>query len=100
MGFSDQEAEFLRSQRIGRLATVSPRGWPHVMPVAYSLLDDGSIEFDADGAKLRNLGALSRAALVVDILGPRRGVAIQGHTEVVGPERVRLSPAAVFSWGL
>ncbi len=100
MKFTDQEIEFLRSQRIGRLATVSPRGWPHVMPVMYSLLDDGSLEFDADGAKLRNLSTEPRAALVVDASGPKRGVAIQGHTEVVGPERIRLSPAGCFTWGL
>jgi pyridoxamine 5'-phosphate oxidase family protein len=100
MRFSNQEADFLRSQRIGRLATVSPRGWPHVMPVMYSLLDDGSLEFDADGAKLRNLVAEPRAALAVDASGPKRGISIQGHAEVVGPERVRLSPTSHFSWGL
>ena len=29
------EEEFLRGQRIARLATVSPAGWPHVVPVMY-----------------------------------------------------------------
>ena len=97
--FSDAEGEFLRSQRIARLATVSPRGWPHVMPVMYALTEDGAFEFDADGAKLRNLAAEPRAALVVDTMGPRRGVAVQGVTRVIGPERVRLDPERHVSWG-
>jgi pyridoxamine 5'-phosphate oxidase family protein len=100
MRFSPAEAEFLRAQRVGRLATVSPRGWPHVVPVAYQLLDDGAFEFDADGAKLRNLTAEPRAALVVDAMGPKRGVSLQGTTRVIGPERVRLDPEHHTSWGL
>ena len=93
------ELDFLRSQRIGRLATVGPTGWPHVMPVMYTLGDDGTFEFDADGVKLRNLEADPRAALVIDAMGPRRGIAVQGRTEVIGPERVRLAPARRFAWG-
>jgi pyridoxamine 5'-phosphate oxidase family protein len=98
--FSAAEAEFLQAQRVGRLATVSPRGWPHVMPVAYQLLDDGGLEFDADGAKLRNLTAEPRAALVVDASHPKRGVSVQGTTRVIGAERVRLQPEHHTSWGL
>jgi len=96
--FSDAELDFLRSQRIARLATVSPAGWPHVMPVMYELRD-GGFEFDADGAKLRNLEQEPRAALVVDGMGPRRGISVQGQTRVIGPERVRLEPERRYSWG-
>ena len=96
--FSDAELDFLRSQRIARLATVSAAGWPHVMPVMYALRD-GGFEFDADGAKLRNLEQEPRAALVVDGMGPRRGISVQGRTRVIGPERVRLEPERRFSWG-
>jgi hypothetical protein len=70
------------------------------MPVMFELHDDGSFEFDADGAKLRNLEAEPRAALVVDAGGPKRGVAVQGRTRVVGADRVRLDPERHFSWGL
>lgn len=98
VGFSEAELEFLGSQRIGRLATVSPAGWPHVVPVMYALTD-GGFEFDADGVKLRNLEQEPRAALVVDTMGPRRGIAVQGRTRVIGPERVRLEPERRFSWG-
>lgn len=100
MVFSAAELEFLRSQRLCRLATVGPSGWPHVVPVMYTLTDDGGFEFDADGIKLRNLTLEPRCALVVDASGPKRGVSVQGHASVVGHERARLMPARKFSWGL
>ena len=90
MELTPAEDEFLRSQRIGRLSTVSRDGWPHVMPVMYELSEDGTVEFDADGVKLRNIVASGRAALVVDAMGPKRGVALQGGCAIVGRERARL----------
>ena len=97
--FTEPELEFLRSQRLGRVATVGPTGWPHVVPVMYKLNDDGSIDFDADGVKLRNLMAEPRSAFVVDG-SPKRGVAVQGRSSVIGHERARLVPERKFSWGL
>ncbi len=94
------ELEFLRSQRIGRFATVGPTGWPLVVPVMYTMNDDGSLDFDVDGVKLRNLTAEPRAAMVVDAMGPRRGVAMQGRVELIAPERARLKPVRKFAWGL
>ena len=98
--FSEAELEFLRSQRIARFATVSPSGWPHVVPVMYAMNDDGSLDFDVDGVKLRNLQAEPRAAMVVDAMGPKRGIAMQGRVELIAPERARLRPARKFAWGL
>ncbi len=98
--FSAAELEFLRSQRIARLASVGPSGWPHVVPVMYTMNDDGSLDFDVDGVKLRNLAHESRAAMVVDAMGPRRGVAMQGLVELIAPERARLRPSRRFAWGL
>lgn len=101
MQFTASELEFLRSQRIARLATVGPTGWPHVVPVMYSMDEaGGACEFDVDGVKLRNLSGEPRAAMVVDAMGPKRGVSIQGKTELIGPERARLTPVRKFSWGL
>lgn len=100
MDFTEPELEFLRSQRIGRLATVGPSGWPHVVPVMYAFNDSGAFEFDVDGVKLRNLAAEPRAAMVVDASGPKRGVAVQGRAELIGPERARLTGVRKFSWGL
>jgi pyridoxamine 5'-phosphate oxidase family protein len=100
MIYTPAELEFLKSQRIARLATVGPSGWPHVMPVAYSLTDAGELDFDVDGVKLRNLTQEPRAGMVVDGMGPRRGVSVQGTAELIGPERARLKPVHKFSWGL
>lgn len=94
------ELDFLRSQRIGRFATVGPTGWPHVVPVMYSVSDEGWLDFDVDGVKLRNLTTEPRAAMVVDAMGPRRGIAMQGRVELTAPERARLKPLHKFSWGL
>jgi pyridoxamine 5'-phosphate oxidase family protein len=98
--FTPTELEFLRSQRIARVATVGPTGWPHVVPVMYSVTDDGALEFDVDGVKLRNLQAEPRTAMVVDAMGPKRGVSVQGRAELIAPERARLKPEHKFSWGL
>ena len=98
--FTVEELEFLRSQRIARLATVGPSGWPHVVPVMYSIDEGGAFEFDVDGVKLRNLSSEPRAAMVIDAMGPKRGVAIQGTAELIGAERARLKPTSKFSWGL
>ena len=98
--FTAAELDFLRSQRIGRLATVGPSGWPHVVPVMYTMNDDGSLDFDVDGVKLRNLSREARAAMVVDAMGPRRGVAMQGRVELNAPERARREPVREFAWGL
>ena len=100
MLFSESELAFLRSQRIARVATVGPSGWPQVMPVMYSLDDEGRFEFDADGVKLRNLMAEPRVALVVDAMGPKRGLGVQGRATVISHERARVSPEKKFSWGL
>lgn len=100
MMFTEAELEFLRSQRLGRFATVGQSGWPHVVPVMYTMNDDGSLDFDVDGVKLRNVSAEPRAAMVVDAMGPRRGVAMQGRVELLAPERARLRPVRKFAWGL
>src|SRR5215831_20035102 len=94
--FSEAELEFLRSQRLGRFATVGPSGWPHVVPVMYTMNDDGSLDFDVDGVKLRNLSQEPRAAMVVDAMGPRRGLALQGRVELIAPERARMKPDRKF----
>src|SRR5438094_9240988 len=98
MMFTAAELDFLRSQRIGRFATVGPTGWPHVVPVMYTMNDDGSLDFDVDGVKLRNLAAETRAAMVVDAMGPKRGIAMQGRVELIAPERARLKRTDKLTW--
>jgi hypothetical protein len=66
----------------------------------YAFNDSGAFEFDVDGVKLRNLTAEPRAAIVVDAMGPKRGVTVQGRAELIEPARARLTGVRKFSWGL
>ncbi|WP_256640277.1 PPOX class F420-dependent oxidoreductase [Streptomyces murinus] len=118
-GFSAAELSYLRSQRLGRMATVDPHGQPQANPVGYRLQDDGTILIGgyAMGTtkKWRNLRENPRIALVVDDIVSVdpwrvRGVDIRGEAELlVGPhalgpqlsaEVIRIHPERVFSWGL
>src|SRR5260370_38280940 len=100
MDFTERELEFLRSQRISRLATVGPSGWPHVVPGMFELTEAGAFDFDVDGVKLRELQFEPRAAIVVDSMGPKRGVAVQARVELRGPERAGLTGGGKCSRGL
>lgn len=72
---SDEEARFVASARVGRLATSTADGLPHVVPVCFALVEDSIyIGLDAkpktvDVLKLRrvrNITSNPRAALIVD----------------------------------
>jgi pyridoxamine 5'-phosphate oxidase family protein len=118
VSFTDQECEFIRSQGIGRLATVGPGGQPDVVPVA--------VEFDGEhfwvggpGAvaqtrKFRNVAAGStRVSIVFDDLLSMdpfvaRGIRVYGEAEqpfervgMVGPGTyMRIAPTTSWSWNL
>ncbi|MDA4120931.1 MAG: PPOX class F420-dependent oxidoreductase [Thaumarchaeota archaeon] len=109
---SEAEAGFLAENFIGRLATVSLDGQPHVVPVAYRF-DGTSISFGGwnltKSLKFRNLASNPKVSLVVDeIVSTRpwrvRGVEVKGIAELVNEEGgnvyVRISPKRVSSWGL
>ncbi len=82
--FTKTEERFLKSNEIGRLATVSSNGTPHVVPVSYLFKDNAFlIAVDYDTRKLRNLRRNRRTALVVDTLGPNRGILIQGNAKLI-----------------
>jgi pyridoxamine 5'-phosphate oxidase family protein len=110
--FSDAEAEYLAENFIGRVATSSPSGQPHVVPVAYRF-DGSTVAFGgwnlARSLKYRNLISNDRAAFVVDdIVSTRpwkvRGVEIRGRAELVasndGVSMIRIIPLNIRSWGL
>lgn len=73
--WTDETRRFLEARRVGHLATAGADGAPHVVPVCYAL-DDAAVYFVADLkpkrrparvlARLENLRANPRAALVVD----------------------------------
>jgi len=71
--FTEKETEYLRGQRLGRLATVGSDGSPHVVPVGFRLDPDGhAIEVGGHGLsaskKWHDLQANPRIAFVVDDL--------------------------------
>ncbi|MGW1612870.1 PPOX class F420-dependent oxidoreductase [Streptomyces sp. NPDC002285] len=117
--FSEAERAYLRSQRLGRLATVDPAGRPQANPVGFFPQDDGTILIGglAMGTtkKWRNLRKNPNLALVVDdLVSVRpwrvRGIEIRGDAELLtgphelGPhfseEVIRIHPRWVHSWGL
>jgi len=129
VGFTKIEERFLRSHEIGRLATISSNGTPHVVPVSFLFTDNEFlIAVDYGTRKLRNLKRNRRTALVVDAIRPNRGILIQGYAKLIekGPEFrhaysqfhrafswvraapwkegeapfVRITPATKASWGL
>ena len=110
--FSEAEAEYLAENFIGRVATASPSGQPHVVPVGYRF-DGSTITFGgwnlAKSLKYRNLMSNDRVALVVDdIVSTKpwevRGIEIRGRAELVTSKdsvsMIRIIPLNIRSWGL
>jgi len=79
-----------RPLRLGRLATVSAAGAPHVVPVWF--LPDGDrllVHTLASSRKAREIRETGRFAMSVDTeRWPYRGVAMEGSAEVVGNDVV------------
>jgi pyridoxamine 5'-phosphate oxidase family protein len=110
-GFSRDERAWLASQRLGRLATVSPDGVVGNAPVTYFLRADDTIDIGGMrmGAtkKFRNVQAGSRVALVVDVVDTSTGwnpiyLEVRGTAEAItgteppgdgfSPEIIRIHP--------
>jgi pyridoxamine 5'-phosphate oxidase family protein len=108
---SERQADLLCHGGLGRLATVSTDGQPHVVPVTYEF-DGQYIYFGgwnlSRSLKYRNLLHNKKVAFVVDqVLSVSpwrvRGVEIKGVAEVLqedGRSYVRISPRSASSWGL
>jgi pyridoxamine 5'-phosphate oxidase family protein len=117
--FTENEITYLQSQRLGRLATVSPTGEPHVVPVAFrynseqDCIDIGGHSI-ATTKKYRDALSYGRAAFVVDDVQPPwkpRMVEIRGTAqglpeggkainERFAPEIIRLTPTRIISFGI
>ena len=110
--FTEREAEYLAEQRLGRIATVSPKMEPHVVPVGFEF--DGSYVYFGGwnlerSLKFRNIMRNRNVAFVVDdLVSVRpwrvRGIEIRGVAERVECEEgracVRIRPTRKASWGL
>lgn len=122
MTFSDKELEYLKSQRLGRLATADATGAPHVVPVGFRLSEGGAaIDVGGHGfgrsKKYRDLRTNPKVAIAIDDLvsvnpWTPRGLEVRGTAELHdsgGTERfgpgwdevwVRIRPERVVSWGI
>ena len=120
--FTAKELEYLRSQRLARLATADQRGAPHVVPLALHLSADGrAIEVSGRSfgstMKYRNIKANPQVAILVDDLASvdpwmPRGIEIRGIAQLHepgdgtegpnGPDQAwaRIMPERVVSWGI
>jgi pyridoxamine 5'-phosphate oxidase family protein len=122
-GFTEKEIEYLRGQRLGRVATVGTGGAPHIAPVGFRInAEDGTIEIGGHGLskskKWRDLQANQKVAFVVDDLESvnpwtPRGIEIRGRAEIHdegGAERFggggwdpawfAVVPQRIISWGI
>ena len=118
--FSPDELRYLRTQRLGRLATVDRSGAPQNNPVGF-FVDEQTGEVFIGGLnmgksrKFRNVKANPNVAFVVDDLKTvdpwrPRMLEIRGTAEAlddVDPPRpgmsrevIRIRPTRVISWGL
>ena len=114
------ELSYLRSQRLGRLATVDPAGAPQNNPVGF-FVDEATGQFLVGGRalrksrKFRNAAKNPHVALVIDDLASVepwvvRGVEVRGTAEALvdvdppspGMSRdvIRIAPQWIGSWGL
>jgi len=120
--FSEKELEYLRGQRLARLATVNAKGTPHVVPVGFRVSGDGeAIDVGGHGfagsKKHRDIEANQKVAIVIDDLASTnpwtpRGIEVRGTAEIHesgGADRfgqgwdetwVRILPERVNSWGV
>ena len=106
--FSKEESDFLKEQRLGRIATVSLLMQPHVVPVAFEF-DGSCIYFGGlnikNSLKFKNILKNNKVAFVVDDLisitpWKPRGIEIRGIAEILrGNDYVKIVPFKKLSWG-
>lgn len=117
--FTEKEIAYLASQRLGRLATLSASGAPHVVPVGFrynaelDTIDIGGHNL-SKSRKFRDLARDGRVAFVVDDVMPPwqpRGIEVRGRAEAIKSggsqgggnfveELIRIKPTRIVGWGL
>ena len=120
--FTDNEREYLLSQRLGRLATVRPEGTPQIAPVGFrynaelDVIDIGG-RFMSQSKKFRNIQQNPHVSLVIDDVLPPwqpRGVEIRGTAQTLptggkalfgsnyeaDDAIIRITPEQIIGWGL
>ena len=120
--FTDKELEYIRSQRLGRLATVRPDGTPQNAPVGFrydaelDVIDIGG-RFMSKSKKFLNVAQNPNVAFVIDdvlppwqprfveIRGtaqqlPTGGKTIFGANYAADDAIIRITPRQIISYGL
>jgi pyridoxamine 5'-phosphate oxidase family protein len=112
MIFTKAELDYLQTQRLARIATVSADGEPDVAPVGFRIDGDDVVVGGLDLTKTRkyyNAKATGRASLVVDDLASvdpwrPRLVKVTGRADLGTDDRgmpnIRIHPETVWSFGL
>jgi pyridoxamine 5'-phosphate oxidase family protein len=119
MTFTDAELAYLRSQPLGRLATVDADGAPQVNPVGFRITTSGDVVIGGYAMgrtrKFRNVADTGRAALVIDDLASRdpwtvRGIEVRGRAEATTADPppypgttndvIVIHPDTVYTWGV
>ncbi len=117
--FTAKEIEYLRSQKLGRLATVDAAGELHVVPVGFHYDEaDGTIIIGGpilrQTRKYRDAVERKVVAFVVDDVPPPwqpRGVEVRGQARAADeggrmihpefpPQCLRITPHKILSWGV
>jgi pyridoxamine 5'-phosphate oxidase family protein len=120
--FTDAEISYLKTQRLGRLATVGSNGQPHVVPVGFrynpneDAIEIGGHSGFAKRKKYRDVLQNPRVAFVIDdvpSVNPWtvRGIEIRGQAQVLenggtelgpgfDPQMFRIRPNRLISWGI
>ncbi len=115
--FSEAELQYLKTQRLGRLATVNERGEPQVAAVGFrynpetDTIDIGGYDM-ANTQKFRNVARNGLASFLVDdVLPPwkTRSMEIRGHAQALpdggqsvaptmSPAVIRITPIRIIFW--
>ncbi|MBK9740828.1 MAG: PPOX class F420-dependent oxidoreductase [Actinobacteria bacterium] len=109
--FTTNEIEYLRTQRMARLATASPTGQPDVAAVTFGVDGDDIVSGGYDITKTVRYGNLTRnprAVIVIDDLASvdpwtPRGIKVRGAAAIeehASGLRIRIRPEVIWSWGL
>jgi len=117
--FSEAEANYLKTQRLARIASASVKGIPEVSPVGFEFdgkcfwVGSHSQEIFTRTRRYRNItGGNRRVSLVVDDLASvdpwrARGIKVSGEAEILDHDGIfgkgkyiRITPRLTASWGI
>jgi pyridoxamine 5'-phosphate oxidase family protein len=119
--FTQAEIDYLKSNTMGRLATIGRDGRPHISPITFALnpdedtLDLGGIDF-ANTKKWRDVQHNRNVTYIIDDFSPEgaHAIEVRGDAEPhetggskINPrfpqfveQFIRLRPRYIVSWGL